>query len=160
MSLAKRQQVNLDNVIMIGVNCGDCLAGHCPEDDCDKFGVDPDTVHKEEIDKGQFIIEYEGGHKASRSTNSKSRDTAAYQLRRCKLKVTRQADLACRNWGVIGDKPARPRSSSLQRQRCSPARWGDQGRRDPRRGAEPEGLEIREKSRELCSSSHKCEEGL
>ena len=29
----------------------------------EKFGVDPDTVHKEEIDKGQFIIEYEGGHK-------------------------------------------------------------------------------------------------
>ena len=29
----------------------------------EKFGVNPDTVHKEEIDKGQFIIEYEGGHK-------------------------------------------------------------------------------------------------
>ncbi len=29
----------------------------------EKFGVDPDTVHKEEIDKGQFIIEYQGGHK-------------------------------------------------------------------------------------------------
>ena len=27
----------------------------------EKFGVDPDKVHKEEIDKGQFIIEYEGG---------------------------------------------------------------------------------------------------
>ena len=28
-----------------------------------KFEVDPEIVHKEEIDKGQFIIEYEGGHK-------------------------------------------------------------------------------------------------
>ncbi|MDD1719445.1 MAG: Coenzyme F420 hydrogenase/dehydrogenase, beta subunit C-terminal domain, partial [Methanoregulaceae archaeon] len=60
---------------------------------------------KEEIDKGQFIIEYEGGHKG---ISMDELEEAGYgrrpNCRRCKLKVPRQADLACGNWGVIGDK--------------------------------------------------------
>ena len=62
--LAKRQQVNLDNILMIGVNCGGSVSPVMARKMIkDKFGVDPDAVHKEEIDRGQFIIEYEGGHK-------------------------------------------------------------------------------------------------
>jgi formate dehydrogenase subunit beta len=104
--LAKRQQVNLDNILMIGVNCGGTVSPVAARKMIeDKFGVDPDTVHKEEIDKGQFIIEYEGGHKG---ISIDELEEAGYgrrtNCRRCKLKVTRQADLACGNWGVIGDK--------------------------------------------------------
>jgi formate dehydrogenase subunit beta len=104
--LAKRQQVNLDNIIMIGVNCGGSVSPITARKMiADKFGVDPDTVHKEEIDKGQFIIEYEGGHKG---ISMDELEEAGYgrrpNCRRCKLKVPRQADLACGNWGVIGDK--------------------------------------------------------
>jgi len=104
--LAKRQQVNLDNIIMIGVNCGGSVSAITARKMIkDKFEVDPDTVHKEEIDKGQFIIEYEGGHKG---ISIDDLEEAGYgrrsNCRRCKLKVTRQADLACGNWGVIGDK--------------------------------------------------------
>ena len=104
--LAKRQQVNLDNIIMIGVNCGGSVSAITARKMIkDKFEVDPDTVHKEEIDKGQFIIEYEGGHKG---ISIDDLEEAGYgrrsNCRRCKLKITRQADLACGNWGVIGDK--------------------------------------------------------
>jgi formate dehydrogenase subunit beta len=104
--LAKRQQVNLDNIIMIGVNCGGSVSAVTARKMiADKFGVDPDTVHKEEIDKGQFIIEYEGGHKG---ISMDELEEAGYgrraNCRRCKMKVPRQADLACGNWGVIGDK--------------------------------------------------------
>jgi formate dehydrogenase subunit beta len=104
--LAKRQQVNLDNIIMIGVNCGGSVSAITARKMiADKFGVDPDTVHKEEIDKGQFIIEFEGGHKG---ISMDELEEAGYgrrpNCRRCKLKVPRQADLACGNWGVIGDK--------------------------------------------------------
>ena len=71
----------------------------------EKFGVDPDTVHKEEIDKGQFIIEYEGGHKGISIDELEEQGYGRRtNCRRCKLKVPRQADLACGNWGVIGDK--------------------------------------------------------
>jgi formate dehydrogenase subunit beta len=59
--LAKRKQVNLDNVVMIGVNCGGSVSPFMARKMItEKFGVDPDKVHKEEIDKGQFIIEFEG----------------------------------------------------------------------------------------------------
>jgi formate dehydrogenase subunit beta len=106
IELAKRKQINLDNVVMIGVNCGGSVSPNLARKMiADKFGVDPDTVHKEEIDKGQFIIEYEGGHKG---ISMDELEEAGYgrrsNCRRCKYKVPRQADLACGNWGVIGDK--------------------------------------------------------
>jgi formate dehydrogenase subunit beta len=104
--LAKRKQINLDNVIMIGVNCGGSVSPvSARKMIADKFGVDPNLVHKEEIDKGQFIIEYEGGHKG---ISVDELEEAGYgrrsNCRRCKMKIPRQADLACGNWGVIGDK--------------------------------------------------------
>ncbi|HZK30334.1 MAG TPA: Coenzyme F420 hydrogenase/dehydrogenase, beta subunit C-terminal domain [Methanoregula sp.] len=106
LELAKREQVNLDNVVMIGVNCGGSVSPILARKMItDKFGVDPDKVHKEEIDKGQFIIEYEGGHKG---ISIDELEEAGYgrrsNCRRCKMKIPRQADLACGNWGVIGDK--------------------------------------------------------
>jgi formate dehydrogenase subunit beta len=104
--LAKRQQVNLDNVVMIGVNCGGSVSPIMARKMIkDKFGVDPDTVHKEEIDKGQFIIEFEGGHKGISMDELEEHGYGRRpNCRRCKMKVPRQADLACGNWGVIGDK--------------------------------------------------------
>jgi len=104
--LAKRQQVNLDNIIMIGVNCGGTVSPITARKMIrEKFGVDPDSVHKEEIDKGQFIIEYEGGHKGISIDELEEEGYGRRSnCRRCKLKVPRQADLACGNWGVIGDK--------------------------------------------------------
>jgi len=104
--LAKRKQINLDNIIMIGVNCGGSISPvKARKMIADKFGVDPDKVHKEEIDKGQFIIEYEGGHKGISIDELEEQGYGRRtNCRRCKMKVPRQADLACGNWGVIGDK--------------------------------------------------------
>jgi formate dehydrogenase subunit beta len=104
--LAKRKQVNLDNLVMIGVNCGGSVSPNMARKMiAEKFGVDPDKVHKEEIDKGQFIIEYEGGHKGISMDELEEHGFGRRtNCRRCKMKVTRQADLACGNWGVIGDK--------------------------------------------------------
>ncbi|MDD3092392.1 MAG: Coenzyme F420 hydrogenase/dehydrogenase, beta subunit C-terminal domain [Methanoregulaceae archaeon] len=104
--LAKRQQVNLDNIIMIGVNCGGTVSPVTARKMiAAKFEVDPDVVTKEEIDKGQFIIEYEGGHKGISIDELEDEGYGRRSnCRRCKLKIPRQADLACGNWGVIGDK--------------------------------------------------------
>jgi formate dehydrogenase subunit beta len=104
--LAKRQQVNLDNLVMIGVNCGGSVSPIMARKMIrEKFEVDPDIVHKEEIDKGQFIIEYEGGHKGISMDELEEQGYGRRtNCRRCKLKVPRGADLACGNWGVIGDK--------------------------------------------------------
>jgi len=106
LELAKRKAVNLDNFLMIGVNCGGTVSPvKGRKMIAEKFGVDPNAVHKEEIDKGQFIIEYEGGEKG---ISMDELEDAGYgrrsNCRRCKVKIPRQADLACGNWGVIGDK--------------------------------------------------------
>ncbi len=104
--LAKRKEVNLDNIVMIGVNCGGSVSAiPARKMILAKFDVDPDAVRKEEIDKGQFIIEYEGGHKGiSMDELEEAGFGRRSNCRRCKYKIPRQADLACGNWGVIGPR--------------------------------------------------------
>ncbi len=103
---AKRNDVNLKNILTIGVNCGGSVNPIVARKMIRaKYGVDPDKVHKEEIDKGQFIIEYEGGHKGISVDELEEEGFGRRSnCRRCKYKIPRQADLACGNWGVIGDK--------------------------------------------------------
>ncbi len=104
--LAKREQINLDNVIMIGLNCGGSVSPvSARKMIADKFETDPDVVIKEEIDKGQFIIETAEGHKGISIDDLEEEGYGRRaNCQRCKTKVPRQADLACGNWGVIGDK--------------------------------------------------------
>jgi formate dehydrogenase subunit beta len=106
LELAKRGEVNLDNIITIGLNCGGSVSAvTAREMIAEKFGVDPDVVHKEEIDKGQFIIEYGDEHKGISIDDLEEEGYGRRSnCRRCKYKIPRQADLACGNWGVIGPK--------------------------------------------------------
>jgi formate dehydrogenase subunit beta len=107
LELAKRKAINLDNVLMIGVNCGGSVSPVSARKMIkEKYGVDPDTVVKEEIDKGQFIIKTaDGNHKGISIDELEDQGFGRRSnCRRCKVKVPRQADIACGNWGVIGDK--------------------------------------------------------
>jgi formate dehydrogenase subunit beta len=104
--LAKRRQLDLDQIIMIGVNCGGSVNPVTARTMiAEKYGIDPNTVYREEIDKGQFIIEYTGGHKG---ISVDELEEAGFgrrpNCRRCTMKIPRQADLACGNWGVIGPR--------------------------------------------------------
>ena len=105
--LAKRNQVNLDNLLLIGVNCGGSVSPVAARRMiAAKFGVNPDDVVKEEIDKGQFIIQTKDGQHKGISMDELEEEGFGRRsnCRRCKMKVPRQADLACGNWGVIGEK--------------------------------------------------------
>ena len=105
--LAKRNQVNLDNLLLIGVNCGGTVSPVLARKMIrEKFEVDPDDVVKEEIDKGQFIIVTKDGQHKGISMDELEDEGYGRRsnCRRCKMKIPRQADLACGNWGVIGDK--------------------------------------------------------
>ncbi|RQD79575.1 MAG: formate dehydrogenase [Methanocalculus sp. MSAO_Arc1] len=107
LELAKRNKVNMDNIIMIGLNCGGSVA---PIDATkmirEKFGVDPADVVKEEIDKGQFIVITKDGEHKGISIDELEEEGYGRRsnCRRCLYKIPRQADLACGNWGVLGDK--------------------------------------------------------
>ncbi|RXE55063.1 formate dehydrogenase [Methanoculleus taiwanensis] len=105
--LAKRNQVNLDNVYMIGLNCGGSVSPvSARKMITEKFGISPDDVVKEEIDKGQFIVITKDGQHKGISIDELEEEGYGRRsnCRRCKMKVPRQADLAAGNWGVIGDK--------------------------------------------------------
>ena len=105
--LAKRNQVNLDNLLLIGVNCGGSVSPVTARKMiASKYGVDPNDVVKEEIDKGQFIIQTKDGQHKGISVDELEDEGFGRRgnCRRCKMKIPRQADLACGNWGVIGDK--------------------------------------------------------
>lgn len=105
--LAKRNQINLDNVVMIGLNCGGSVSPiEARKMIADKFGMDPDSIVKEEIDKGQFIVVDKNGEHKGISIDELEEEGYGRRAncQRCKTKVPRQCDLACGNWGVIGDK--------------------------------------------------------
>jgi formate dehydrogenase subunit beta len=106
IELAKRNAVDMVRLLLLGVNCGGSVSPVSARKMIrEKFEVDPDSVHKEEIDKGQFIIEYEGGHKGIKIDELEDEGFGRRSnCRRCLYKVPRQADLACGNWGVIGEK--------------------------------------------------------
>lgn len=146
--LAIRNGVNLANLLLIGVNCGGTVSPVSARKMIKTvYDVDPDTVHKEEIDKGQFIIEYEGGHKGI-SIDELEEDGYGRRTncRRCLYKVPRQADLACGNWGVIGDKAGKATFVEV----CS-QKGADLMQKAVKGGglasapADPKGIEVRKK---------------
>ncbi|MDD3257357.1 MAG: coenzyme F420 hydrogenase/dehydrogenase beta subunit N-terminal domain-containing protein, partial [Methanocorpusculum sp.] len=63
--LAKRNQINLDNIVMVGLNCGGSVSPVVARQMISsKYGINPNDVVKEEIDKGQFIVmTKDGQHK-------------------------------------------------------------------------------------------------
>ena len=64
--IIKRNGINRDNIYMIGLNCGGTVSPLTAEKMIKLFyDVDPEDVVKEEINKGQFIIELENGEEKS-----------------------------------------------------------------------------------------------
>ena len=145
--LAKQNQLNLDNIIMIGLNCGGSVSPITARKMiADKFGVDPNLVTKEEIDKGQFIIEFEGGHKGIKIDELEEEGYGRRSnCRRCQMKVPRQADLACGNWGVIGDKAGKATFIEVCSDKGAALLSGATGKTVAVEAANPKGIEIRGK---------------
>ena len=100
--IIKRNGLNRDNIYMIGLNCGGTVSPVVAEKMIKLFyDVDPEDVVKEEISKGQFIIELEKGEE--KSVKIDDLEDEGYGRRdncqRCELKIPRKADVACGNWG-------------------------------------------------------------
>ena len=101
--LGKLNQINLDNVYMIGLNCGGTIIPITAMRMIELFyEVNPKDVVKEEIDKGKFIIELKNGeHKAIKIHELEENGFGRRSnCQRCELKIPRNADLACGNWGA------------------------------------------------------------
>jgi len=99
---AKRGQVDLDNIFMIGLNCGGATTPAMSRRMLtDLFKVDPRTVKKETMYKGHLFIQYNGQEK---DLSIPKMEEAGYGRRsnckRCRMKIPRNTDLACGQWGV------------------------------------------------------------
>jgi formate dehydrogenase (coenzyme F420) beta subunit len=110
VEMSKRQQINLDNVYMIGVNCGGTMLPVQAREMIRKFfEIDPDDVVKEEIAKGKLIVlTKDGQHKeVSIDTLEEEGYGRRENCQRCEFNIPRMADIACGNWGVIGPDAGR-----------------------------------------------------
>jgi formate dehydrogenase subunit beta len=111
---AKRGQINLDNLLMIGLNCGGATTPSTMRRLVSEvFEVDPESVKKDTMYKGHLYITYDGPKNGPQNDSEKDLhkdfsipklEEAGYgrrsNCRRCKMKIPRQADLACGQWGV------------------------------------------------------------
>ena len=105
VELMKREKVNADNVIMVGLNCGGTMPPVKGRMMMEQFyEVDPDSVVKEEIAKGKLIVETEDCTEKEIPIDVLEDEGFGRRTncRRCEVNIPRMADLACGNWGVIG----------------------------------------------------------
>ncbi len=99
---AKRNQVNLDNVYMIGLNCaGTMHPVKARKMVKEVYNLDPNAVLSEEISKGKLILKTSEGEKSIKIDELERqgygrRDACKY----CDINVPKMTDLACGNWGV------------------------------------------------------------
>jgi formate dehydrogenase subunit beta len=109
IELAKREQVKIDNVLLIGLNCTGTLSPATARRVFEEeFEVDPDDVVREDVADGRLAIWLGDGTEVSR-------DLAALEekgfgrrenCRRCETSIPTMADIACGKWGVEDGKKA------------------------------------------------------
>lgn len=106
VELMKRNQIDRDNVIMVGVNCGGTFPPVQAREMIEKFyELDPDEVVGEEITKGKLIIETKDQEKELSVDEIEDEGYGRRtNCRRCENNIPIMADIAMGNWGVIGSK--------------------------------------------------------
>ena len=105
VELMKRNRIERDNVVMVGVNCGGTLPPVKTREMIEKFyEIDPDSVVKEEIAKGNLVIETADNEEKEISIDVLEEQDYGRRLncRRCETNIPKMSDLALGNWGVIG----------------------------------------------------------
>jgi len=107
VELAKREQINLGNLLLIGVNC----TGTLPSVKAkvmfkEQFEVEPSDVVSEDIEDNELIIRLKDG-------SEKKKDLAELEqkgygrrenCRRCETNIPVMADIACGKWGTTDKK--------------------------------------------------------
>ena len=101
--LIKRHRINPVNIYTIGLNCGGTISPITAREMLKLYyDIDPSSVVKEEIAKGKFIVELEDGSEKAVSIDELEENGYGrrHNCQRCDLKVPRNADIACGNWGA------------------------------------------------------------
>lgn len=106
IELAKIGQVNIENIIMIGVNCSGTLAPIPTINILTESGIDPYTLIYEDIDEDKLILEFDGDtQKIFRLNELEEKGLGRRKnCQRCEYPIPQMADIACGKWGLNGEK--------------------------------------------------------
>jgi formate dehydrogenase subunit beta len=103
IELQKRKRIDVDNVILIGLNCtGTMSPTTAKKMFIEEFEVDPGSIIKEDMDEGVLTIILEDGTEKSRDLMELEEKGYGRRenCRRCDINIPRMADLACGKWGA------------------------------------------------------------
>jgi formate dehydrogenase subunit beta len=107
IELGKRNQIDLENVLLIGLNCSGTMhpvtARRMLQEE---FGVDPDDVVGEDIEDGKLKVRLrDGTEKECDLSELEAKGLGRREnCRRCEINIPIMADIACGKWGTDGKK--------------------------------------------------------
>ena len=103
IELAKRTQVNMDNLILVGLNCtGTLPSAFAKEMFREEFGVDPADVTREDLEEGKLTITLKDGTEKQKDLDELEQKGYGRRenCRRCDVNIPIMADIACGKWGT------------------------------------------------------------
>jgi formate dehydrogenase subunit beta len=107
IELAKRSQISLDNLLMVGLNCtGTLPSAKAKSMMKEQFGVDPTDVASEDIEDNELIIRLKDGSEKKRDLMELEEKGYGRRenCRRCETNIPIMADIACGKWGTTDKK--------------------------------------------------------
>jgi formate dehydrogenase subunit beta len=109
IELAKREQINVENLLLVGLNCTGTLppvaARRMFEEE---FGINPADVVGEDIEDGKLTVRLKDGTEREKSLAELEEKGYGRRgnCRRCETSIPTMADIACGRWGVEDGKKA------------------------------------------------------
>ncbi|MFP4001641.1 MAG: Coenzyme F420 hydrogenase/dehydrogenase, beta subunit C-terminal domain [Thermoplasmata archaeon] len=106
IELAKREQIDRENLILIGLNCTGTISPVTAKEMMkEEFDVDPNDVIREDFDEGDMTITLEdGGTKTRELSELEEKGYGRREnCKRCDTNIPRMADIACGKWGTDGE---------------------------------------------------------
>ncbi|MHA1582865.1 MAG: Coenzyme F420 hydrogenase/dehydrogenase, beta subunit C-terminal domain [Candidatus Baldrarchaeia archaeon] len=108
VELAKRNQINIENVFMIGLNCSGTFLPITLEKTLENLNIKIDDVEKIEIERDKLVVSLKDGRIVTSDLEELEKRGLGRRenCRRCEIKIPRMCDLACGRWGVSDGKKA------------------------------------------------------
>ena len=103
IELAKRTQIKMDNLILIGLNCTGTLPSAAAKQMFrEEFGVDPADIIREDLEEGKLSIALKDGTEKQKDLEELEQKGYGRRenCRRCDINIPTMADIACGKWGT------------------------------------------------------------
>lgn len=103
IEIAKRKQINKDDLLLVGLNCTGTLPPVVAKEMLiSEYEVDPNEVVMEDIEGGELIVTLADGTKMAKDLLELEKKGYGRRdnCRRCNVNIPTMADIACGKWGV------------------------------------------------------------